>query len=247
MAWELFLRGQRYYWVEADGRFDPETVEATKSWQCDQGLNDDGVVGPKTYGKAQLLGFNPGFEDDGQDETGPNWPARPEFSPLSHQQRVQLFGSFAFRPAPVAGNPEAIIMTDGWDRHNIVRIDIPVLDRLDRKLGDDRYSFHVKCADQIRDFFQAVDDAGLADRILTFDGSWAPRFVRGSRTYLSNHAWGTAVDLNARWNGLTCVPALKGRQGSVRELVPIAHQFGLYWGGHFDRQDGMHVEVARLL
>jgi len=28
-------------------------------------------------------------------------------------------------------------------------------------------------------------------------------------------------------------PALVGEKGSVRELVPITHQWGFWWGGHF--------------
>lgn len=36
--------------------------------------------------------------------------------------------------------------------------------------------------------------------------------------------------------------------GCVFELVPLAHQFGFYWGGHFKtRRDGMHFEVAKPL
>ena len=36
------------------------------------------------------------------------------------------------------------------------------------------------------------------------------------------------------------------QKSSVRELVPIAHDHGFYWGGHFSRCDGMHFEVARV-
>lgn len=33
----------------------------------------------------------------------------------------------------------------------------------------------------------------------------------------------------------------------MRELVPIANDFGFYWGGHFrSRLDGMHFEIAEL-
>jgi hypothetical protein len=38
-----------------------------------------------------------------------------------------------------------------------------------------------------------------------------------------------------------------GQKGCVRELVPIANEFGFYWGGHFSRMDGMHFEIAKLL
>jgi D-alanyl-D-alanine carboxypeptidase-like protein len=77
-------------------------------------------------------------------------------------------------------------------------------------------------------------------------GSFAPRYVRGSRVTLSSHAWGAAFDVNYAWNRLGTVPALRGEKDSVRELVPIAHAYGFYWGGHFSRCDGMHFEVARL-
>ena len=73
-----------------------------------------------------------------------------------------------------------------------------------------------------------------------------PRFVRGSRTILSNHSFGTAFDINVPWNLLGSVPALVGQKGSVRELVPIANQNGFYWGGHFPRKDGMHFSIAKL-
>jgi hypothetical protein len=55
------------------------------------------------------------------------------------------------------------------------------------------------------------------------------------------------MDLNVAWNRLGTVPALKGKTGSLRELVPIANELGIYWGGHFaGRPDGMHFEVAQV-
>jgi hypothetical protein len=50
------------------------------------------------------------------------------------------------------------------------------------------------------------------------------------------------------WNNLGKIPARIGSEGSVRELVPVANDFGFYWGGHFkSRPDGMHFEVAKIL
>jgi hypothetical protein len=83
--------------------------------------------------------------------------------------------------------------------------------------------------------------------MLTFDGAFAPRFIRCNNTSLSNHAFGTAFDINADENPLGAQPALPADKGCVFELVPIAHQFGFYWGGHFSRRDGMHFEVAKVL
>jgi hypothetical protein len=35
-----------------------------------------------------------------------------------------------------------------------------------------------------------------------------------------------------------------GRREGLHELVPIAHKWGFWWGGHFTTPDGMHFEVA---
>ena len=111
---------------------------------------------------------------------------------------------------------------------------------------------HEKVAHQWQMLFQAWDDAGLLDRILMFSGPLAVRYMRGvthdgKLSSLSNHSWGTAIDLNVPWNPLKAKPARMGWQGCVMELVPIAHQFGFYWGGHFGRLDGMHFEVAQVI
>ena len=87
----------------------------------------------------------------------------------------------------------------------------------------------------------------LLGLVLTWAGSWVPRYIRGSRSRLSNHAWGTAFDINVPWNGLRRTPAFKGQKGSVRELVLIAAKLGFYWGGWFTRKDGMHFEVSKIL
>ena len=88
---------------------------------------------------------------------------------------------------------------------------------------------------------------GLLDRVLTWGGLWAPRFIRGSKSVLSNHCFASAFDINVPWNGLGRDTAPTGKRGSVWELVELAHEYGFYWGGHFQRKDGMHFEVARLL
>lgn len=88
---------------------------------------------------------------------------------------------------------------------------------------------------------------GLLKHILTWDGSFAARFIRCSTSSLSNHAFATAFDINADENPLGAEPALPGEKGCVFELVPVAHKFGFYWGGHFSRRDGMHFEIAKVM
>lgn len=73
-------------------------------------------------------------------------------------------------------------------------------------------------------------------------GALCARFVRGSRTSISNHSWGTAIDLK-----------LEGRldgfgDGSTQfGLLLIAELFneeGWFWGATYSREDSMHFEVG---
>jgi len=251
-AWQHFLLGTNpYNTIVADGTFSQETKEATKQFQLSVGFlgNDvDGVVGPGTLGKALGLGFNP-LSDDRPDESGPNWPPSPGPG-LNFMERVKLFGQFAYVAAPTTGNPEAIKITDDWPKNNIISVTIPQFSKFNviGRPASDRMVCHKLIGPQLISMFAAWETAGLMPLVLTFGGSWVPRFIRGSRTYLSNHAWGTAFDINVQWNMLGTLPALKGQKGSTRGLVDIAYQHGMYWGGHFQgRPDGMHFECCRII
>jgi peptidoglycan hydrolase-like protein with peptidoglycan-binding domain len=243
-AWQRFLRGQDAADLEVDGKYGGPTLAFTKAFQGAHGLVPDGVIGPRTFAAAQTLGFNPGFTDDSPDENGPNWPAPPALQALSAQQRQETFGAFQFEPAPTSDNAEAIRILGDWVKLNIESVEIPQLSELTRGRP---LSLHRLAAPVFTRFFAELEAAGLSHGILQFGGAFVPRFIRGSRTHLSPHAHGSAIDLNVPWNRLGTTPALRGKHGSVRELVQIANACGLYWGGHFTkRPDGMHFEVARL-
>ena len=171
-------------------------------------------------------------------------PPKPNFNPLvSTAQRQKIFGKFEYRSF---SGTEDIVIHGNWEKQNIVKIQIPQ----PKKVGggfvprDLHVRFHKLAAAQLQALWKEWEDAGLLHLVKTWAGSFVPRFVRGSRSTLSNHAFGTAFDINAAWNGLGRVPAKAGTTGSVRELVAIAHKHGFYWGGHFSRPDGMHFEVA---
>jgi hypothetical protein len=168
---------------------------------------------------------------------------------VSNAARQQLFGPLEFRPAPTPDNPEALEITNKWDKLNIEIVEVPQLAKVPGGSKSGRLAFHRKAAQQVQGLWKAWEDAGLLPLILSWDGAYNPRFVRGGADtqILSNHAFGTAFDLNARWNRLGAEPATSGQPGCVYPLVPIAHRFGFYWGGHFSRRDGMHFEVAVLL
>lgn len=243
--WQAFLRGRGAF-LEVTDAFDVETVQATCAFQKMYGLRADGVVGPDTYSRAMNAGFDPTLDDD-DDKYGPNWPPPPSFKPLvSDAERAQTFGSFSYKSANDPRDPERILVTDDWYKQNIILVEVPQLKDVTGMRGV-HVPFHQAAAGQLERLFSAWESAGLLSHVRSWAGSYAPRFVRGSRTRLSNHAFGTAFDINVAWNGLGVQPALVGKTGSVRELVPVANEHGFYWGGHFSRKDGMHFEVAVLV
>lgn len=232
-----------------DGWFGPKTEDATKCFQTNLSLSSDGIVGNQTWGTAMTRGLEM-VEGVGLGKDGPNWPPVPvSLTPASLAMRQKLFGKFDFISAPMKSSPESIKILGNWQSENLTQVVVPQLKGI--AIGapkNGQIFWHKATKTQLLNLFQAWEDAGLMPLVLSWAGSWNPRFIRGSKTTLSSHAWGTAMDLNASWNGLGKRPALVGERGSVRELVPLANELGFYWGGHYpNRKDGMHFEVARIV
>ena len=183
-----------------------------------------------------------------------DWPAAPtDLTQPNAERTKQLFGTFEYEADSTAGHC-GIKIKGNWEGENITTVDIPQL--TGKKIGATEIKkgtirFNKKAAKQLQKLWKAWETAGLLDRVLTYDGGFVPRFIKRKdgtcATTLSNHAWGSAFDINAAWNGLGAEPALIGSKGCVRELVEIANQHGFYWGGHFGTKDGMHFEVAKII
>jgi hypothetical protein len=243
--WQNFLVGKDLL-DQADSIFGQDTEDATKAYQRSQGLEEDGVVGGQTYGKALLEGLDAiEFESD--------FPPKPTFSPLvSTADRQSVFGVFDFELDSIPGNREQIKILGTWVSDNIITVDIPEL-IAPITLGRGKMQFHRQASAQLQGLWKAWQVQDLIKFILTFDGSFVPRLIRGAPLVkdfrkLSNHAFGSAFDINASFNPLGQTPAFISKKGSVRLLVPIANDYGFYWGGHFNtRKDGMHFEIAKIL
>jgi hypothetical protein len=244
--WQNFLLGLGLYTAGVDGIFGPLTEAATRAFQQKHRLARDAMVGPMTYGAALQAGFDPGLTDPLGGTSGPDWPPPPAFAPLvSNLERERIFGKFRYQR--IAPGRDDIRMLGDWERRNLVKITLPQLTRVKGAPARGTIRVHRLVTAQWQALFDAWQRDGLLPLLKTWDGGFVPRFIRGSSTTLSNHAWGTAFDINCQWNLRGHLPALRSETGSVRELVPRAQQFGFYWGGHFSRRDGMHFEVARVL
>jgi hypothetical protein len=151
-------------------------------------------------------------------------------------------------PTRSPANPEHVRILGSWEQDNIVDVPIPQLNKTAiRSKAPSSTRFHwLAAARATSGTMEGLGGREAPRWILSFAGPFEPRFVRGSRTTLSNHSFGSAFDINAEWNARGHRPALVDEKGSTRELVPIAHDWGFWWGGHFSTPDGMHFEVAVL-
>lgn len=266
--WQQFLLGQGLYTGEVDRHFGNLTHNGTVNFQKKvRHIGVDGSVGTQTLGAAMALGFEPDGLVVQQKASlhGPNWPPVPRnLKPTNYATRVATFGRFRYKPSPTTNNPERIRMLDAWEANYIESVKVPELKGVK---GSRWIRMNRLVVPQFLGFFHMVnwlvdvDVMEVDNPVLSFDGGFAPRYIRGSRKSLSNHAWGTAFDINARWNGFGVRPALFDSPGSVRGMVTLANDLGWYWGGHFkarrgatgeeyvlsNRADGMHFEAAKVL
>lgn len=172
-------------------------------------------------------------------------PAGPAPSAVPHVLNIaeirKAFGDFEFQEKP---GGRIAILGDWRDKH-IVTVALPQIAGL---LGGEKIECHRAIAGPLQGAFEEIAEAGLIDRILTWDGCFVPRHKGWDPDReLSAHSWGIAFDINANWNAYGEDPKPKGMKGSVIELVPFFERRGFAWGGRFSTKyrDGMHFEYCR--
>lgn len=86
-----------------------------------------------------------------------------------------------------------------------------------------------------RAVFDALSSAGML----------CCRYVRGSTSAISNHSWGTAIDLKIE--GVLDQRGNNKVQFGLTLIAPIFNRHQWYWGAGLPTEDGMHFEVSKQL
>ncbi len=75
------------------------------------------------------------------------------------------------------------------------------------------------------------------------DWGYAHRMIRADQKVWSNHASGTAIDLNSKLHPLGKVGTFDAKK--VPMIRALAKKYGCIWGGDYkNRKDEMHFEIA---
>ncbi|MGB7924045.1 MAG: peptidoglycan-binding protein [Pyrinomonadaceae bacterium] len=76
------------------------------------------------------------------------------------------------------------------------------------------------------------------------NGMLCVRRVTGSATAISNHAWGTAIDLHLNGVGDTRGDRERTAQVGLVRIAPIFNRHGWFWGAGFRVEDAQHFELS---
>lgn len=182
--WEIFLCGQRLLTdKEVDTTYTEATALATRAYQDRYHLGFDGTAGNQTIGYAMA---HHGFELF--ELSSPDFPSQPpDAQALMFEDRQKLLGEIQFEAAPTADNPEAIRITNDWKKTHLTTVSIPQIRGVYGAPQSGVIEFNKAAAGQLQALFQDWEREGLLGRLLSWGGTFAPRFIRGSRTTLSQH------------------------------------------------------------
>lgn len=151
-----------------------------------------------------------------------------------------LFGHVRFRTvSPEWKRGDRIVFISGFDLNDVTQVFVPQLKDVTGSNGG-KLRFHKRAHEQLLAVFELIEKRGQLHFVKTCGGTFNARLRRPTSGHLSkwpsNHAFGTAIDLNEDDPGFG---------DSVAPVAPVFEAFGFIWGKSFN--DPMHFEVGRFL
>jgi peptidoglycan hydrolase-like protein with peptidoglycan-binding domain len=218
-----------------DGIFGNNTRNAVISFQKSRGISSDGIVGPNTRNAINTALANisntPSPGNSGTD-TG----KYPKLSKVNGS-----FGQFHYRE--LSGG--RIEVDPQWIADNIVTITLPGLNRQVQvnKAAKDNF---IKAFTLIANGTATVNgkQVSLLSLINTMDGTFVTRHVNWNPANgLSNHSWGTAIDINASSHFRYVNPSSEPNDPNVILWEKAFKPAGFSWGNSYG--DSMHYELLK--
>jgi hypothetical protein len=149
------------------------------------------------------------------------------------------FGRFAWEDDPKQRG--AITILGEWARQAIVAVAPPFELRDGRGRPLSTIWCHRLVAPALGRVLADLMRRNLCHLVNTFDGCFVPRHTQWNpEKALSRHAWGIAVDVNAR------LFPYGSKATQNRRLVEAFKRQGFAWGGEWRTPDPMHFEIVDL-
>jgi hypothetical protein len=169
----------------------------------------------------------------------------PHYTPAYNSNYPKLskvngcFGQFRYRDT-YGGRIE---IDPQWVKENIVTITLPGINRQVQVHKDAAGAF-IKAFTYIQNGTAVINGktVPLTSLVRTMDGTWVPRHIgwNPSRN-LSNHSWGTAIDINASDHYRYVDPAKEPHDPNLILWEKAFKPAGFSWGNRYG--DAMHYEL----
>ena len=165
--------------------------------------------------------------------------SNPKFASIPDGINEGIRSAKQFTMLSLLGNPRSSYSSDCQPITNLALKKLIVIE----DVGPFMVTGIKPAVDDLRDIFKAVESSNpdLYSSIGTA-GMLCCRLVRGSNHAISNHAWGTAIDLKI--NGVLDNRGDNKVLESLAILAPFFNKHGWFWGAGFRTEDSMHFEVG---
>jgi peptidoglycan hydrolase-like protein with peptidoglycan-binding domain len=226
----------------ADGDCGPKTIAAIKAYQAGFLRKPDGKVDPGGTTWRHLSAAFTGSTDTPPPAGAAGNILKPVPRPAAHTINVGLTAVSNSYMLAKLGQP---LLAGGYN----AQCQTPTNPKLRRNLVTDtvgpfRVTGLVPAVLSLKAVMADIAaEQPTVHKALGTAGMLCCRLVRGSASAISNHSWGTAIDLTL--NGVLDAYGDNQVQVGLTLIAPIFNRHGWYWGAAFGKEDGMHFEGSK--